>query len=89
MKVFIFIFILSFSSFASVTKTYAIPDMVCGHCEKAITKELLKIRKIKKENIQFDVQKKQVTITFEDDTLLSKAELKSIQYKAGYDLFIK
>ncbi len=44
---------------------------------------------MKKENIQFDVQKKQVTITFEDDTLLSKAELKSIQYKAGYDLFIK
>jgi copper chaperone CopZ len=63
--------------------------MVCGHCEKAITKELLKIRGISKQNIAFDISKKQVTIVFDDDVLLTQSELKKIQFEAGYRLIIK
>jgi copper chaperone CopZ len=82
-------FLLSCTCFAGITKTYAVPDMVCDHCAKSITKELLKIRGLTQNHIKFNIEQKVVTITFDDNKLLSKTELKTIQFEAGYDLLLK
>jgi copper chaperone CopZ len=89
MKTTLLLLIFSFASFGAVTKTYSIPDMVCGHCEKAITKELLKIRGLSKQKFKFDISKKEVVITFDDNKLLTPQELATIQYEAGYGLVQK
>ncbi len=60
--------------------------MVCGKCAKTITEYLIKIRKLKSEDIKFNIEKKQVEIIFHDDNPLTKEDLRYLLVYAGYEL---
>jgi copper chaperone CopZ len=78
--------IFSFNIFAATTVKYNVPDMTCEHCAKTITTQLIKRRGLKKEEIKFTIDKKQVDITFSDDKALTPEDLKYILIEAGYTL---
>jgi copper chaperone CopZ len=89
MKVHKFLFVLlliSFSAFGKVTVKYDVPEMVCESCVKMITTHLIKRRGLAKEQIKFNIEKKQVDITFPNDKDLSKDDLKYLLLEAGYEL---
>ena len=80
------ILVISSNLFALTTVKYDVPDMTCDHCAKTITKHLVKLRGFKKEQIKFNIDKKQVDISFIDDKPLSADDLKSVLHEAGYTL---
>jgi hypothetical protein len=51
-----------------------------------ITTHLIKRRGLTKEQIKFNIEKKQVDITFPNDKDLSKDDLKYLLHEAGYEL---
>ena len=62
------------------TKTYSVPGMHCGHCEKAVKSELEGVTGV--EGVDVDLETKLVTITGEtldDGTLIAAID------EAGYD----
>lgn len=85
-KLLILSLLFSFSTFAKVNVTYDIPGMVCGKCAKTITEYLMKKRDFKKEDIKFNIEKKQVEIVFKDNNPLTKEELRYLLVYAGYEL---
>ena len=87
MHKFLFIILMfSFSAFGKVTIKYDVPEMVCISCANTITTHLIKIRGLTKDQIKFNVDKKQVDITFPNDKELSKDDLKNLLHEAGYEL---
>lgn len=87
MHKFLFVILLfSFSAFGKVTVKYDVPEMVCGSCAKTITTHLIKRRGLKEDQIKFNIEKKQVDITFPNDKDLSKDDLKYLLHEAGYEL---
>jgi copper chaperone CopZ len=78
--------LFSFHLFAAQTFRYSVPDMTCGYCAKMITSHLVKRKTLKKDQIKFNIEKKQVDITFSDDKPLSQEDLAYLKEKAGYTL---
>ena len=65
----------------SITTTFRVPGMTCGHCEKAVTTEVMKIAGV--ENVQIDLDTKQVAVT--SDHELEWADLATAVDEAGFE----
>ena len=65
----------------SITTTFRVPGMTCGHCEKAVTTEVMKIRGV--ENVQIDLESKQVVVASEQE--LAWADLVAAVDEAGFE----
>ena len=65
------------------SKTYAVPNMSCGHCVATIERELGQVAGV--ESVKADVDSKQVTVTYGDEAVLSSVEktLEEIGYPAA------
>jgi copper chaperone len=60
--------------------TYVVPDMSCGHCQGAVSSELLKIPGV--ESVEIDLETKRVTVRGSD---LDDAALRWAIDDAGYE----
>ena len=65
----------------SETTSYSVPDMHCGHCNDAVTRELESVAGV--EAVDVDLDSKQVTIT---GHALDDAELRAAIDEAGYEV---
>lgn len=65
----------------SITTTFRVPGMTCGHCEKAVTTEVTKIAGV--EKVQIDLDTKQVAVI--SDHELAWADLASAVDEAGFE----
>ena len=65
----------------SITTTFRVPGMTCGHCEKAVTTEVMKIDGV--ENVQVDLDTKRVVVA--SDQQLAWADLVSAVDEAGFE----
>lgn len=61
--------------------TFRVPGMTCGHCEKAVTDEVMKISGV--ENVQIDLDTKSVTVT--SDSALEWADVETAVDEAGFE----
>lgn len=82
----LFIFSLSLHTFAGEVISYHVPGIVCQDCIDTITKHLVKRKKIPREKIEFNLDKKIVKIDFDKNNELSKEDLKYLLIEAGYEL---
>ena len=64
----------------SETVTYSVPDVHCGHCQKAITEEVSTVDGV--ESVDVDLQAKRVTIV---GSALDDAQLRAAIDEAGYE----
>jgi copper chaperone len=66
----------------SNTKTFSVPGMHCGHCERAVKDEVGALSGV--ESVQVDLETKLVTVTGEslDDTAL-RAAIEEAGYEAA------
>ena len=60
--------------------TYTVPDMSCGHCERAVSAELLAVACV--ESVAVDLDTKLVTVRGSD---LDDAALRAAIEEAGYE----
>jgi copper chaperone len=60
--------------------TYAVPDMSCGHCKKALSSELQEVAGV--ETVDVDLDTKLVTVRGSD---LDDAALRAAIDEAGYE----
>lgn len=65
----------------SIVTTFRVPGMTCGHCEKAVTDEVMKISGV--ENVQIDLDTKSVTVT--SDSALEWADVETAVDEAGFE----
>lgn len=63
------------------TLTYSVPDVSCGHCRMAITKEVAPLPGV--ESVEVDLDAKTVTVT--GDSLDEQAIIAAID-EAGYEV---
>jgi copper chaperone len=65
------------------TKTFAIPNISCGHCVMSIKNELAEIEGVK--SVEGDPQNKSVTVAWEAPVTLDqiKSTLEEINYPAA------
>jgi copper chaperone len=64
----------------SETLVYTVPGMHCGHCERAVSKELSAVAGV--ESVDVDLESKRVTVVGGD---LDDARLRAAIDEAGYD----
>ena len=62
------------------TVTYSVPDMSCGHCKQAVSKELLVVPGV--ESVDVDLETKRVTVVGAD---LDDGLLRAAIDEAGYE----
>ena len=62
------------------TVTYSVPDMHCGHCERAVSEELSAIAGV--ESVDVDLESKRVTVV---GSGLDDAKLRAAIDEAGYE----
>jgi copper chaperone CopZ len=62
------------------TLTYTVPDMSCGHCEKAVTEELSKVAGV--EGVDVDLDKKLVLVRGEG---VEDRAVRAAIEEAGYE----
>ena len=60
--------------------TYSVPGMSCGHCEQAVSNELLSVAGV--QSVGVDLETKLVTVCGGE---LDDAELRAAIEEAGYD----
>ena len=65
----------------SITTTFRVPGMTCGHCEKAVTTEVMKIASV--SDVRVDLDTKQVVVA--SDHELAWADLASAVDEAGFE----
>lgn len=65
----------------STTTTFRVPGMTCGHCEKAVTTEVMKISGV--EAVKIDLDSKNVEVTSDRD--LSWSDLVAAIDEAGFE----
>jgi copper chaperone CopZ len=63
----------------SITHTYSVPGISCGHCKNAIEGEVSSIAEV--ESVDVDVEAKTVTVVGGDDVAI-----RSAIDDAGYDI---
>jgi copper chaperone CopZ len=63
----------------SVTHTYSVPGISCGHCKNAIEGEVSSIAEV--ESVDVDIEAKTVTVVGGDDVAI-----RSAIDDAGYDI---
>ncbi|MDA2958446.1 MAG: heavy metal-associated domain-containing protein [Actinomycetota bacterium] len=61
--------------------TFRVPGMTCGHCEKAVTSEVMKITGV--ESVDIDLDAKTVTVT--SDSALAWADVETAVDEAGFE----
>lgn len=61
------------------TVQYSVPDMSCGHCEAAVTKEISAVAGV--EAVVVDLESKRVEVTGQD---LDDAAIRAAIEEAGY-----
>jgi copper chaperone CopZ len=66
----------------SVTRTYTVTGMTCGHCAQAVTAELTGLPGV--GEVQVDVAAGAVTVTSAAE--LDEAEVRAAVDEAGYEL---
>jgi copper chaperone CopZ len=66
----------------SVTQTYTVTGMTCGHCVSAVTGELTSLKGV--DDVQIDLGSGVVTVTSEAP--LDAAEVRAAVDEAGYEL---
>jgi copper chaperone CopZ len=66
----------------SVTSTYTVTGMTCGHCVQAVTGELTALPGV--DAVQIDLGTGAVTVT--SDALLADADVRAAVDEAGYEL---
>ncbi len=59
---------------------YSVPDMSCGHCEAAVTKEISAVAGV--EAVVVDLESKRVEVTGQD---LDDAAIRAAIEEAGYE----
>jgi len=64
----------------SDTLTYSVPDMDCGHCRQAVTKEVSAVPGV--ESVDVDLDAKRVTVVGDG---LDDARLRAAIDEAGYE----
>jgi copper chaperone len=64
----------------SETLVYTVPGMHCGHCERAVSKELSAVAGV--ESVDVDLESKRVTVV---GGHLDDARLRAAIDEAGYD----
>ena len=62
------------------TVTYNVPDMHCGHCERAVSEELSAVAGV--ESVAIDLDSKRVTVVGSE---LDDAKLRAAIDEAGYE----
>ena len=62
------------------TVQYSVPDMSCGHCEAAVTKEILAVAGV--VAVVVDLDSKRVDVTGQD---LDDAAIRAAIEEAGYE----
>lgn len=65
----------------STTTTFRVPGMTCGHCEQAVTTEVMKISGV--EAVKVDLDSKNVEVTSDRD--LSWSDLVAAVDEAGFE----
>lgn len=65
----------------STTTTFRVPGMTCGHCEQAVTTEVMKISGV--EAVKVDLDSKNVEVTSDCD--LSWSDLVAAVDEAGFE----
>lgn len=65
----------------SISTTFRVPGMTCGHCEKAVTTEVMKIAGV--ENVRIDLDTKQVVVGSEQEVAWD--ELVAAVDEAGFE----
>ena len=66
----------------TVTETYAVTGMTCGHCVEAVTDELIRLPGVR--DVRIDLTSGQVTV--ESDGLVPLDEVRAAVDEAGYAL---
>ena len=66
----------------SVTETYTVTGMTCGHCVQAVTDELIRLPGVR--DVRVDLNSGQVTV--ESDGMLPLDEVRVAVDEAGYAL---
>ena len=61
--------------------TFRVPGMTCGHCEKAVTSEVMKITGV--DSVAIDLDAKTVTVT--SDSALEWADVETAVDEAGFE----
>lgn len=64
----------------SETLTYTVPEMHCGHCERAVSEEVSAVTGV--ESVTVDLETKRVTVVGE---ALDDAKLRAAIDEAGYE----
>jgi copper chaperone len=62
------------------TVTYSVPDMHCGHCERAVGEELSAVAGV--ESVEVDLESKRVTVVGSE---LDDMKLRAAIDEAGYE----
>jgi copper chaperone CopZ len=62
------------------TVTYSVPDMHCGHCERAVTEEVSAVAGV--ESVAVDLDTKRVTVV---GSALDDVKLRAAIDEAGYE----
>ena len=62
------------------TVTYTVPGINCGHCERAVSKELARVAGV--ESVDVDLASKRVTVAGSE---LDDAKLRAAIDEAGYE----
>lgn len=62
------------------TAVYTVPEMSCGHCETAVTEELMSVAGV--DSVDVDLTTKLVTVTGEE---LEDSALRAAIAEAGYE----
>lgn len=65
----------------SISTTFRVPGMTCGHCEKAVTTEVMKIAGV--ESVRIDLESKQVVVA--SDQQLAWSDVVSAIDEAGFE----
>jgi copper chaperone len=66
----------------TVTETYAVAGMTCGHCVQAVTEELIRLPGVR--DVRVDLTSGQVTV--QSDGLVPLDEVRAAVDEAGYAL---
>jgi copper ion binding protein len=64
------------------TTTFSVPEVSCGHCVSAITKEVSSVPGVQKVDVS--LSSKQVTVTA--DTAVTREQLVAAINEAGYEV---
>lgn len=64
----------------SETLIYTVPDMHCGHCERAVSEEVSAVPGV--ESVAVDLETKQVTVVGD---VLDDSKLRAAINEAGYE----